>query len=168
MRQGGVELAELVLADDGLVRGRDPAMELRPPAHEQRVVCDLLHDSVLEAVAALASLARRGLEHEIGGDELIDGVGEVVAACLAEHAIPEALSDDRRQLDALARRRRKTVDARGDDGVQRRRDLEHRRTVAEAPLAGLVARDRARLDERAQALLDEERVTARARDDAVS
>ena len=146
VRQGREEVAHRV-AEDGLVRDRDPAMELDPTAHEQRVVGDLLDDRVLESVAALAALPRRSLQDEVGRDELIDRVGEARRTRLAEHAIAEALPDDRRELDALPCRRREPVDASRDDGVQRGGDLERRGALPELPFAFLILRDRARIDQ---------------------
>src|SRR5258705_13353627 len=93
---------------------------------------------VLEAVTTLAPLNGRGLEHEVGGDELIHRVGDAVATGLTQHAVPEARSDHRGHLDALARGRRKTVDARRDDGVQRRGYFEGGGTLAKMPLAARV------------------------------
>ena len=93
VREGGEEVAD-PLAEDRLVRDRHAAMELDAPPQEERVVRDLLHDGVLEAVPALTPLAGCGLEHEVGGDELVDRVGEARAAGFAKNAVAEALADD--------------------------------------------------------------------------
>ena len=167
VRERGIELLELI-GEDRLVCGGDAAVQLDAPSHEQRVVRDLLHDRVLEAVAALAPFTRRGLEHEVGGDELVHGGGETVAAGLAQHTVAEALADHGGELDALPSRRRQAVDARSDDRVERRGYFERRRTLAEMPLAARVLLRRARLDQRPQRLLDEERIAAGAGDDPVT
>src|SRR5439155_12791665 len=146
----------------------DPALQLNAAPDEEGVVRDLLHDGVLEAVPALAPLARGGLEYEVRRDELVDRIGDPRAAGLAENAVAEALSDHRRELDGLPRRRRQPVDASRDDTMKRRRHLERRRPLAQLPFALVVLRDRARIHERADGLLDEERVAAGTRDDLVS
>ena len=118
VREGGKEVLH-PLAHDRLERRGDAAMQLDAPANEERVVGDLLYHGVLEAIPALAALARRPLEHEVGADELVHGVRDPTAAGLAKDAIAEALPDHRRELDALLRDRRQPVDARGNDRVQR-------------------------------------------------
>src|SRR5207244_6029797 len=102
--------------------------------------------------------SRRGLKHEIGCDQLVDRVRETRATSLAQDAVAEALADDGRELDALFRRRRKPVDPCRDDGVKCRGDLERGRALAQLPLALVVLRDGARIDERADRLLDAERI----------
>ena len=96
---------------------------------------------MLEAIPAFAALARRGLEDQIGRDELIDRVGDPRASGLAKDAVAEALADHRGELDRFLRARREPIDARGDDPMQRRRHLERGGPLAELPLALFVLRD---------------------------
>jgi len=167
MRECGEEILD-ALAEDRLVRGRDTAMELDPAADEQGVVGDLLDHRVLEAVAALAPLAGSRFEDQVGRDELIDGVRNSRAAGLAEDAVAEALPDHRCELDRFLRARWQAIDARGDDPVERCRHLQRGGPLAQLPFALLVLRDSARIHERADGLLDEERVATGPRDDFVA
>ena len=143
-------------------------MQLDAAPHEQRVVRDLLDHRVLEAVTPLTPLTRSRLEHQVRPDQVVDRLRESRAAGLAEDPVAEALADHRGELDALPRGRLQPVDARGDDRMKRRRHLEGGGPLAELPLTTLVARDGAGLDQRADGLLDEEGVAARAADDLVA
>ena len=116
VRERGQEIPD-ALAQDRFIRDRDAPVQLDPPADEQRVVRDLLHDRVLEAVPPLAPLTGRGLEDEIRSDELIDRVRDPRSSGLAEDAVAEALSDHGGELDRLLCRRRQPIDARGDDAM---------------------------------------------------
>src|SRR5439155_8685461 len=165
--EGGEEVAD-PLAEDRLVRDRHSAMELDAPPQGERVVGDLLHDGVLEARPPLTPLAACGLEHEAGADELVDRVGEARAAGFAKNPVAEALADDRGDLDGLLRDRGQPVDARRDHPMERRRYFQGGRALAQLPFAVLVLRDGARIDERSDGLLDEERIAARPRDDLVA
>ena len=156
------------LTEDRLVCRCDTAVKLDPPAKQKRAVRDLLHDGVLEPVTALSPLARRSLEDEVRRDELVHRVREPRATGLSEDTVAEALADHRSELDRFSRDRGQTVDAGRDDAMERRRHLERRGPFAELPLALFVPGDRPRLHERADRLLDEERVPPGARDDLVA
>ena len=167
VRERRIEVADLV-REHGLDRLRDRAMQLGPAADEQRVVGDLLRHRVLEPEATLAPFARRGFDDEVRGDEDVHRVSEPVAARRAKDPVTEALADHRGQLNALLRERRQPVDARGHDRVQGRGHVQSRGALAEDPVALVIPRDRAGVDEGADRLLDEERVSAGTRDDAVA
>ena len=140
VRERGQEIPD-ALAQDRFIRDRDAPVQLDPPADEQCVVRDLLHDRVLEAVPAFTPLTRRGLEDQIGRDQVIDRVRDPRSSGLTENAVAEALSDHRGELDRLLCRRRQPIDARGDDPVQGRRHLERCGPLAQLPFPFFVFSD---------------------------
>jgi hypothetical protein len=75
----------------------------------------------------------------------------------------EVLPDDRGNLEEPPLLRRQTVDARGQDGLHRVGHVD-RRQVARQLVLPPVTRQRTRLDQRPDALLDEERITVGALD----
>jgi hypothetical protein len=93
VRERRVEVADLV-RQHVLDRQRHATMQLGAPAHEQRVVRDLLRDRVLEPESSLAPLAGRAFDDQVGRDEDVDRVGKTFAAGRSKHPIAEPLADD--------------------------------------------------------------------------
>ena len=124
---------------------REGFVELRPRRLAQASVCDLGDEDVLEAERALAGDRRAVLEHdEVARDECIERRGDVeLGSERLDGALPEHAADHRRALQQLLLGGRQRVDARGDERLDRVRD------VVAHPLV---------LGEHPQRLLEEERV----------
>src|SRR5262249_56897257 len=104
------------------------------------------------------------LEHQIAGAKRVQSVTELLLGepgDLSQKRLGEALANDRRGLEQQALALRQAVDARGEQRLDRRRNAQ-RGNRPETAVGAPLALEPARLYERLDDLLDEERIAARA------
>src|SRR5438132_897789 len=151
-----------------LDRARDGGMDAGPALRELRAVGDFLGQRVLEGVLDLR--IERLLVEELGSRERMESGGQVSVAEISnapENRLGEPLADHRRRLQHPLLPLGETVDARGEDALHGRGQADLLRgpdQLVRTP----ASRDHARLDQRLDDLLDEERIAARALLDALA
>ena len=141
-----------------LDRLHDLAVQPSTALLEQAAVGDVVRQSMLERVLDVREHARfveklGGLEPPDRGVEL----GLALPGDRLEQPERNVLPDDRRRLEDSPVRGRQPVDAGGQHGLHRRRDLDGREGPCQ-PVGTALAGQRSGLDERPHALLQEERV----------
>jgi hypothetical protein len=141
-----------------LDRLHDLAVEAAAPVLEQAPVGDVVCEGMLEGVLDVREDSR--LVQELGGLEPPDRGAELGLVPLGnrvEQPERDVLPDDRRRLENGPVRRRQPVDARGQHRLHRRRHLD-RRQGSRQPVGAALPDQRPGLDERPDALLQEERI----------
>ena len=127
-----------VEALDGL---DDPGVERAPALLEQAAVGHLVGERVLEGVLEVGEEAR--LVEELGGLEVGEAVGAArpsgSSAIACEQGDGHVLADDRGGLEEALVLRRQPVDARRQDRLHRRRDLDGVRRLRQ-PVGAALAR----------------------------
>ena len=142
----------------------DPSVEVTAPVGEEAPVGHLMRERVLEGVLEVGEEAR--LVDELGRLKVSQPATErllVLVRDRLEESEGNVLPDDRGNLEEPLLLGRQAVDARGQDGLHRSGHVDRGQVVRQLVVASL-ARQRTRLDQRPDALLDEERVALGALD----
>ena len=163
MRQP-LDLLGQAVGIERLDRLDDPGVQRPPPLVEQAPVGDLVGQRVLEGVLEVREEAR--LVEELGGLEVGEAAAERSSDCSAmawRRREGHVLADDRGGLEEALVLGREPVDARGQDRLRRRRDLKGLGRLRQA-IGAALARQRLGLDQRPDALLEEEGVALGALD----
>ena len=163
MRQA-LDLLREAIGIETLDRFDDRPVERAPPILQHASVRDLVRERVLERVLEVGEKLR--LVHELGGLEVRKAPPQRFLVDLdnrAQKGERNVRPDDRGSLEHALFLRIEPVDARGDDGLHRRRHLQRVGRLHE-PVGAALADQRASLDQRAHALLEEKRAALRALD----
>ena len=146
---------------DGL---HDPTMQRAPPLLEQTAIGHVVGQGMLEGVLEVRKDA--GLVEELRGLQAADGGVQLILGVLGnrlEQRKRHVLPDHRRRLENGLVPRRQPVDTGGQHGLHCGRDLDRWQRLRQ-PVGTALAQQGPGLDKRPHALLQEERVALRARD----